>query len=216
MSARQSVRRIVRVLVSFATLAFVACSEPTAPPQQAAETRLVLGANGAAAPMPVFADAPSGALLERPVLKFARWAPALASYDTSFAVVAGTASTHQVMFAGTSIPFLKIEIPSSAVFFDANGVALKAGTRVAVTTQIDRVNAAVRFGPHGTRFSERSARLSLNYFGLDLDGRRADELAVWYQPDDMTTWGRQATKLDVELWWLSVGIPHFSNYAIAY
>ncbi len=216
MSARQTVRRTVRALVSCAVLAFIACSEPVAPVQPDAETQLVRGADGSFAPTPVFADAPDGAPLARPVLRFARWAPALASYDTSFAAVVGTASTHQVMFKGTSIPFLKLELPASAVFFDANGVALPAGTSVAVRTQIDRVNAAVRFGPHGTTFSERSAKVSLNYFALDLGGRRADQLAIWYQPDDMTAWDQQATKLDMELWWLSASIAHFSNYAVSY
>ncbi len=216
MSARLTVRRTVRALVSCAVLAFIACSEPVAPVKSDAETRLVVGADGSIAPMPVFADAPDGAPLARPVLKFAKWAPALASYDTSFAVVVGTASTHLVMFKGTSIPFLKLDLPSSAVFYDGNGVALPAGTKVAVRTQIDQVNAAVRFGPHGTSFAERSAKVSLNYFGLDLGGRRADQLAIWYQPDDMTAWDQQATKLDMELWWLTASIPHFSNYAVSY
>ena len=47
-------------------------------------------------------------------------------------------------------------------------------------------------------------------------GRRADQLAIWYQPDDMTAWDQQATKLDMELWWLSASIAHFSNYAVSY
>ena len=215
MSSRPIVRRSFRALISIAAVGLFACSEPTAPLASTDDLRLERGAIGMSAP--AFADAPAGAAAAPPVLRFAAWAPPLSSYDTSFAVVVGTASTHQIMFKGTSIPFLKLELPTSAVFFDANGVALNAGTRVAVTTQIDRVNAAVRFGPHGTLFSERApAKVSLNYFALDLAGRRPDQLTIWYQPDDVTAWDPQSTRLDVQLWWLGANISHFSNYAISY
>lgn len=216
MSARPIVRRSVRALLSAAVLGFAACSEPTALPQATEQAQLAAGVGSWTTPTAVFADAPTATPLAPPVLRFARWAPALATYDTNFAVVVGTASTHSVAFRGSSIAFMRIEIPESATFFDANGMALPAGTRVAVRTQIDRVNAAVRFGPHGTQFAQQPAKVSLNYFALDLSGRRADQLAIWYQPDDITDWDRQATKLDVELWWLTAPIAHFSNYAIAY
>lgn len=215
MSSRPIVRRSFRALISIAAVGLFACSEPTAPLASTDDLRLERAAVGMSAP--AFADAPAGAAAAPPVLKFAAWAPALSTYDTSFAVVVGTASTHQVMFKGTSIPFLKLEIPTSAVFFDATGVALKSGTKVAVTTRIDRVNAAVRFGPHGTLFTERTpAKVSLNYFALDLAGRRPDQLALYYQPNDITVWEPQSTKLDVQLWWLTANISHFSNYAVAY
>lgn len=215
MSTRPTVRRSFRALIALAALGLFACSEPTAPLASTDSLRLERGAIGMSAP--AFADAPVGAAAAPPVVKFAAWAPPLSTYDASFAVVVGTASTHQVMFKGTSIPFLKLEIPTSAVFFDANGVAVKAGTSVTVTAQIDRVNAAVRFGPHGTLFSERQpAKVSLNYFGLDLAGRRPDQLTIWYQPDDVTAWDPQSTRLDVQLWWLGANITHFSNYAVAY
>lgn len=216
MSARQILRRTLRAVVPFAILASVACSDATAPTQPS-ELRLTTSADGAVTPVAVFADAPTGALLSRPVVKFASWAPPLTTYDTSFAVVVGTASTHYVTYKGSAVPFLKLEIPTGATFFDANGDVLPAGTAVAVRTQIDPVNAAVRFGPHGTRFSERQpARVSLNYYALDLGGRRPDQLAIWYQPDDVTAWEPQATKLDASFWWLTASIPHFSNYAISY
>ena len=212
MSARPTVRRSLRALLSFAAVTLVACSEPTAPLASTAELSLVRGAEGVTATPTAITAAPLST-----VLKFAAWAPPLSTYDTSFAVVVGTASTHQVMFKGASIPFLKLEIPTSAVFFDANGVPLSKGTAVAVTARIDRVNATVKFGPHGTLFSERlPAKVSLNYFALDLAGRRPDQLFIWYQPDDATSWDQQATKLDVNLWWLGASILHFSNYAISY
>ena len=215
MSTRPIVRRSFRLLMSVAALGLFACSEPTAPLASTASLRLERGVAGM--PAPAFADAPAAAAAAPPVVRFAAWAPPLTTYDTSFAVVVGTASTHQVMFKGTSIPFLKLEIPTSAVFFDANGVALPQGARAVVTTQIDRVNAAVRFGPHGTLFSDRlPAKISLNYFGLDLAGRRPEQLTIWYQPNDMTAWDPQSTRLDVQLWWLGANISHFSNYAVSY
>jgi len=152
-----------------------------------------------------------------PVISFAEGALPLSTYDTSFVVVVGKASTHQIMFRGTSLAFLKLEIPTSAVFFDAKGNAVKPGNKVKVTTQVDRVNAAVRFGPHGTLFSTvNPAKVSLNYSALDLAGLQPQDLSVWYQPNDLTAWDRQATRLDVQGWWIGANIFHFSNYAVAY
>lgn len=216
MSARPIVRRSVRALLSAAVLGFAACSEPTALPQATEQAQLAAGVGSWTTPTAVFADAPEATPLAPAVIKFSRWAPALATYDTSFTVVVGTASTHTVAFKGSSINFLKLEIPASATFFDANGAPLPAGGKVAVRTQIDPVNAAVRFGPHGTQFSRTPATVSLNYLALDLGGYRPDQLAIWYQPDDFTNWDRQATKLDVGFWWLSAPIAHFSNYAVSY
>ena len=212
MSVRPTVRRSLRALLSLAVLTFVACSEPTATLDPTADLSLVRGVEGNAAAATAITAAPLSS-----VVKFAAWAPALSTYDTSFAVVVGTASTHQVMFKGTSLAFLKLEIPTSAVFFDAAGVPLSKGTAVAVTALIDRANATVKFGPHGTRFSASlPAKVSLNYFALDLAGRRPDQLTIWYQPDAATAWDQQATQLDVNLWWLGASIRHFSNYAVSY
>lgn len=217
MSARPIVRRSIRALLSVAVLAFAACSEPTALPEANASLEFADGVQGSRlTPTAVFADAPYATPLAPAVIKFASWAPALSTYDTSFAVVVGTASTHSVSFKGSSIPFMKLAIPASATFFDANGAALPAGSKVAVRTQIDRVNAAVRFGPHGTQFSRQPATVSLNYLALDLGGRRADQLSIWYQPNDLTNWSEETTQLDVQYWWLNAPIAHFSNYAVAY
>lgn len=213
MSARPIVRRSVRALLSAVLLAVGACAEPTALPESMDQASSGLRRT---TPTAVFADAPDATPLAPAVLTFAPWAPALATYDTSFAVVVGTASTHTVSFKGSLIPFLKLEIPASATFFDANGAVLPLGAKVDVRTQIDRVNAAVRFGPHGTLFSQQPAQVSLNYFALDLAGHRPDQLSIWYQPNDLTDWDEQSTKLDVELWWLTAPILHFSNYAVSY
>ncbi len=216
MSVRPILRRPVRVLLSAAMLVFGACSEPTVAPAAVEQAQFAPNVGPQVTHTAVFADAPTATPLAPAVIKFSRWAPALATYDTSFAVVVGTASTHTVAFKGSSINFLKLEIPAGATFFDANGAPLPAGSKVAVRTQIDPVNAAVRFGPHGTQFSKTPATVSLNYLALDLGGYRPDQLAIWYQPDDLTDWDRQATKIDVAFWWLSVPIQHFSNYAVSY
>lgn len=106
-----------------------------------------------------------------------------------FAVVVGTASTHLVMFKGTSIPFLKLDLPvEDAVFYDGNGVALPAGTKVAVQ-DADRSGERrrpLRPARHELRraFGEGLAQL------LRTRSRRPPRgpLAIWYQPDDMTAW----------------------------
>lgn len=216
MSARPIVRRPARVLLSAALLLFGACAEPTSVPAAVEQAQLAPNVGTEVTHTAVFADAPEATPLAPAVIKFSRWAPALATYDTSFAVVVGTASAHTVAFKGSSINFLKLEIPASATFYGADGAPLPAGSRVAVRTQIDPVNAAVRFGPHGTQFTRTPATVSLNYLALDLGGYRPEQLAIWYQPDDFTNWDRQATKLDVGFWWLSAPIAHFSNYAVSY
>jgi hypothetical protein len=220
MPALSNVRRSIRGLIPFGIVALFACSESTAPPL-GGDLAVTNAVSASAKRTTSFAPnkettTTDAAPLPANVIKFASWAAPLSSYDTSFAVVVGTASTHQVMYKGMSLPFLKLEIPANADFFSANGATLKKGTKVVVTASIDRVYATVKFGPHGTSFQNYPAKVCLNYYALDLGGRSPAQLGVWYQPDSLTAWSAQPTQLDVSFWWLCASLDHFSNYAVAY
>jgi hypothetical protein len=206
------------ILAALGAVAVVACTEPTAPvPNAGAATywRSGGGSYGPRTTAPTFA-APAAAAAPT-FLKFASWAGQLETYNTSFPVTVGSASSFTVNFKNSPFPFMRIEIPANADFFGATGLPLKNGTRVTVTVAIDPIYATVRFGPHGTLFTQQNpAKLYLNYYALDLGGKLPDQLAIWYQPDPTIAWSAQATDIDVSWMWLIIPLFHFSDYAIAY
>ncbi|MDH5234980.1 MAG: hypothetical protein OEW77_08460 [Gemmatimonadota bacterium] len=222
--------RSLYTLAVFAVLGLAACADALAPlPDPSAVAQLDQGTSASARrseastrtysptsdPTATPTDAPT--TVEPTFLKFASWAPPLTTYDTSFTVVVGTSKTFYVMFKDWAIPFVKVEIPSNAEFFDEAGGSIKKGTTVTVYVTIDRVYATVVFGPHGTGFSKKNpAKLSLNYFFLDLGGRMPSDVAIWYQPDALSAWSSQPTVVDIDMWWLVIPLYHFSNYAVAY
>lgn len=239
MSVSLNVRRAVRNALTLGLVGSLACSDSTAPridgdlelSQAAASARRSSGkTTSTGGGTTTTTDSPtttttttstttsttSGSwVLPANAVKFATWTKP-STRDTSFSVVVGTASTHQIMYKGTLLPFLRLEIPASADFYDANGRTLAKGTKVTVTTLVDSVYAAVKFGPHGTQFSRTPARVCLNYYGFQYTGTQPTTMAIWYQPNTTTTWAAQPTQLDMDFFWLCAPLAHFSNYAVAY
>jgi hypothetical protein len=224
MSSRSIMMNTRLSLISFGLVGLFACGEPTAPPllgdleiTNAASASAKRTSSISPTRETTTSTETSTTTSTTPVnaLKFASWAK-LATYDTSFVVVVGTASKHQINYQATLVPFLRLEIPANADFFGANGLTLKNGTQVSVTVKIDPVYASVQFGPHGTIFKKNPAKVCLNYWGLDLGGRSPQTFAIWYQPDATTSWSAQPTQLDVDYFWLCASLSHFSNYAVAY
>jgi hypothetical protein len=195
------------ILAALGAVAVVACSEPTAPAPGNVASTLWRGSTSAPKVSAPVAAAPTAA---PNFLKFAPWAGPLETYNTSFPVTVGTASSFTVNFKNSPFPFMKIEIPANADFFGASGLPLKNGTRVTVTVTIDSVYATVRFT------QRNPAKLYLNYYALDLGGKLPSQLAIWYQPDPTVDWSAQPTDIDVSWMWLIIPLYHFSDYAIAY
>lgn len=230
MSFSMELRTTLRGLAALGLLGLFACAEPTAPPagsdlvranaSEAGGRRLGGGKTGTDAFVPPTTETTgtttsSGWVLPSTTLKFASWTSP-STRDTSFAVVVGKASTHQIMYKGTLLPFLRLEIPANARFFDTAGRELKQGSVVAVTVLVDAVYTAVRFGPHGTAFDRAPARICLNYYGFEPVAAPSGTMAIWYQPDATATWAAQSTTVDADFYWLCASLSHFSNYAVAY
>lgn len=153
-------------------------------------------------------------------LRFASWAPPLESYDTTFMVVQGKASSDTLFFAKTAtsprMPYLVITVPKDAQFVDASGRAVPRGTVVPLTVQADREYILVNFGPHGSTFSKNPATVQVSWFYTDLLSRPPSALKLWYQADSNSPWGQQPATLDLQFYWLTTTLDHFSNYAVAY
>ncbi|MFN0097756.1 MAG: hypothetical protein ACKVS7_03700 [Gemmatimonadaceae bacterium] len=223
-------RRAVRSTLTLGLVGILACSDSTAPQidgdlelsqaaasaRRSGRTTSTSGGTTTTTDSPPTTTTASGSW-SPPVnaVKFATWTKP-STRDTSFSVVVGTASTHQIMYKGTLLPFLKLEIPATADFYDADGRTLAKGTKVTVTTLVDSVYAAVRFGPHGTQFSRTPARVCLNYYGFQYSSSQSKSMAIWYQPNTATSWAAQPTQIDLDLFWLCAPLSHFSNYAVAY
>jgi hypothetical protein len=160
------------------------------------------------------------------MVEYAAWAPRLATHDTSFLIVVGREAVYTVPFVGWKpIPFLKLVIPQAAEFFDGPGNQLKNGDTVRVTLSIDRVYAALTFGPHGSLFmGKHPATLYVNYYALAICGyvvhdrcaRWPTTASIWYRPASSGVWTAQRTFTDIVSWWLVTPIYHFSNYAVAF
>jgi hypothetical protein len=153
-------------------------------------------------------------------LQFASWAPPLETYDTTFTVVQGRASSDTLHFQknafGARMPFLVIDLPKDAQFVDASGQPVRNGASVNLTVHADKQYIQVNFGPHGSTFSKNPATVKVSWFYTDLLGHSASTLKLWYQPDVNTTWNPLATQVDLQFYWLVSTLDHFSNYAVAY
>lgn len=153
-------------------------------------------------------------------LRFAAWAPPLETYDTSFTVVQGRASSDTLYFQrdanGLRMPYLVITVPSNAQFVDPSGNPVPRGGSVNLTVQADSQFVQVNFGPHGSTFSKNPAVVEVSWFYTDLMGRPASDLRLWYQPDVNTAWSPLATQVDLQFYWAVSKLEHFSNYAVAY
>jgi hypothetical protein len=219
-------RRITQIPLALSLLGMLGllgCSEPVGP---STDRGLDLSASSGVRSSSVKGTTATGVTLPADagnsssgpaMLGFAPWALPLVPHDTSFLIVVGRQATHTLPFVGGKFPFLKLVIPKDAEFFDASGSDLNKGDTVRVTLAIDRVYAAISFGPHGSLFmGKKPATLYLNYYALDLRGRVPTTASIWYQPTSGDAWTALATDTDIKNWWLVTPIYHFSNYAIAY
>ena len=153
-------------------------------------------------------------------LRFASWAPPLETYDTTFLVTQGKASSDTLYFQkgtlGLRMPYMVISTPKDAQFVDASGNPLPKGSTVKLTVHADSQLVQLNFGPHGSSFSKNPATVQVSWFYTDLVGKDPSALKLWYQPDVNTAWNPLATLLDFEFYWLVSTLDHFSNYAVAY
>jgi len=153
-------------------------------------------------------------------LRFAAWAPPLESYDTTFVVTQGKASSDTLYFKkdafGLRLPYMVLTVPKDAQFVDASGQPVPKGDVVNITIHADSQLVQLNFGPHGSSFSKTSATVQVSWFFTDLLGREPSDLKLWYQPDVNTTWNPLATQVDLQFYWLVSTLDHFSNYAVAY
>ena len=153
-------------------------------------------------------------------LQFASWAPPLETYDTTFKVTQGKASSDTLYFQkdafGIRMPYLVISVPKDAQFVDPSGQPVRNGTTVNLTVQADKRYIQVNFGPHGSTFSKNPATVKVSWFYTDLMGKSPSVLKLWYQPEVNTTWNPLATQVDLQFYWLVSTLDHFSNYAVAY
>ena len=153
-------------------------------------------------------------------LRFAAWAPPLESYDTTFVVRQGKASSDTLFFKkdafGLRLPYMVLTVPKDAQFVDASGQPVPKGDVVNIAVHADSQLVWLSFGPHGSRFSKTPATVKISWFFTDLVGREPSDLKLWYQPDVNTTWNPLATQVDLQFYWLASTLDHFSNYAVAY
>jgi hypothetical protein len=154
-------------------------------------------------------------------LRFAPWAPPLETYDTTFTLVQGTASADTIFFrprAGETERelFMVLAVPATARFVDAAGRPLASGSTVFLTVKVDDKLVKLDFGPHGSTFTTKPARLSIWWQNTDLQGRSGSGLELWYQPTNNKSWSALATQVSTAFTWLVADLYHFSNYAVAY
>jgi hypothetical protein len=154
-------------------------------------------------------------------LRFAPWAPPLETYDTTFTGVQGQASSDTIYFerrpgAATRELFMVLEIPASATFVDASGRALSPGSVVRLSVEVDREVVRLSFGPHGSTFTSKPARLYIWWQNTDLQGRPGSGLQLWYSPESDGVWRASQTQVSAANAWVVADLYHFSNYAVAY
>lgn len=154
-------------------------------------------------------------------LRFASWAPPLETYDTTFTLVQGVASADSIFFkkrpgASSRDLFMVLAIPVGATFVDAAGRPLSAGSTVRLTVKADRNVVKLNFGPHGSTFTRKPARLYIWWQNTDLQGRSGGGLQLWYQATTGTMWSALGTQVSAASTWLVADLYHFSNYAVAY
>ncbi len=167
-------------------------------------------------------DAPSGNASASPtLLRFASWAPQLATYDTTFVLRQGRAGSDTIYFQKgpynpVPVPFLVLTTPRDAQFVDPYGNPLPKGSEVLLTVRVDRDYVRLEFGPHGSTFSKNPAQLKIFWLYTDLLNRLGSDLRLWYQPVAGADWSPLATTVNLESWWLVSDLTHFSNYAVAF
>jgi hypothetical protein len=214
--------RCLRTIIAMATLgsSLAACAESTGPLPGADAMSTVPAGVAAAARTPRTSTKEAAPAVSLTPLKFATWAPPLETYDTTFKVTQGKASSDTLFFQkdafGVRMPYLVIDVPKDAQFVDAAGKPVPKGATVNLTVQADRQYVQVNFGPHGSTFSKNPATVKVSWFYTDLMGRWGGDLKLWYQPEVNTAWNQLATQVDLQFYWLVSTLDHFSNYAVAY
>jgi hypothetical protein len=154
-------------------------------------------------------------------LRFASWAPPLETYDTTFTLVQGVGSADTIYFqkrpgAATREIFMVLAIPPTAGFVDPSGRTLEPGSEVRLAVQVDRDVVRLNFGPHGSKFTRKPARLYIWWQNTDLQGRSGNGLQLWYRPGSGTAWTALEKQVSPAFTWLVADLYHFSNYAVAY
>lgn len=154
-------------------------------------------------------------------LRFASWAPPLETYDTTFTLVQGVPSSDTIYFKrrpgeATRELFMVLAIPWTATFVDSSGNTLAPGSEVRLSVQVDRDVVRLNFGPHGSTFTLKPARLYIWWQNTDLQGRSGTGLELWYRPETGSAWTALQTQVSASSKWLVADLYHFSNYAVAY
>jgi hypothetical protein len=155
--------------------------------------------------------------------------PPLDKFDVSFTAVRGQPSSVQINYQGpagsAAQPFLRLDV-ADPVYVPGRG-NLAPGDSVTMTVTVDPVNILVRLEPSGIRFGQ-PAGLNLWYGGAggDLNGDGVVDatdadiesrlLTIWCQEGPGDSWtGLPGVRSPLDQT-LTVQLPHFSNYAVAY
>lgn len=163
----------------------------------------------------------TGTTTEPTALRFLDGAPPLATYDTTFTVVQGTASLNEIYFVRKRadldpVAFMQLSIPADAQFADSTGAPVPNGSTVRLTVHADSVYVRFEFSPHGSTFTSTPATLKVHYGHTNLAGGAEGDLKIWYQPDASTAWSALPTTVEVVNKKLRIRLDHFSNYRVAF
>ena len=152
-------------------------------------------------------------------LRFVSWAPKLETYDTTFVVTQGVASSDTIYFRATPylgrLPYLVLSTPADAQFVAKNGKPARDGQTISLRVIADSTRVAFSFEPHGSTFTANPAVLKVSWVYTDLLSRLGTAMRLYYQLDD-GTWSLQPATVDLKFYWLVFQLEHFSNYRVAF
>jgi hypothetical protein len=206
----------LKTFIALALLA-AACTESTGPRPAAVQPPL----------------AQSVASRSLPMVRQAKTAPPLASYQVSFWAYVGRASAVNVRYLpakGQTVgdPFLRFSVPRNGLIAGADGAGLKSGDSILVTLTVDPVTFLVDFQPSGALFSKTSpavlgfsyahANPDLNGDGVvdAVDDSLTQQLAIWYQGDKTYGWSKEPSVNDPTKQMVGSYVYHFSQYAVSW
>jgi hypothetical protein len=124
-------------------------------------------------------------------------------------------------------PFLRLEIPKSALNRLPDGSGIAKGDSVLITVSVNNSQILVDLGPSGLTF-DSPAELEIWYGGADPDfngdgvvdreDRRIERelLKFWYQDEHGGPWRAMKAKHSTKKKHFKVKLPHFSGYAVSW
>jgi hypothetical protein len=131
--------------------------------------------------------------------------------------------------ASTACPFLRLDIPWSALKNRPNGRAIGWRESVVITVSVNTSQILVNLEPSGLEFNPRNkATLTIWYGGAnpDLNGDgvvdeederiEREQLNFWYQDEHGGPWHAMEAEHSTRNKRFKVKLPHFSGYAVSW